>query len=234
MHKNYSKIQKPTLAYVSFFSMPKVKDKFFKLEKFSFAFDFLFLLQDNFDITVFDFISINNSFKRGGIQFNYLKRNHNNKALLPWKMFFKIKKLNPDVVYVQGLAYPLYILVLRLFLKSSSKIIVQDHADSYPSGLKKHLFKWADKVVDLYFFTSKKMTVKYIEEGLISSEKKITECVEGSTQFNFNPTIKKDPNLFLWVGRLDENKDPLTILRAFKEYVLHMLRKNLNLLFWRT
>jgi len=211
--------------------MPNIVDEYYKINKFSFAFDFLFLLQEKFNITVFDFIGVNKSFNKQGIQFNYLKRKHNNKVIVPWSLFFKIKKLNPDYVYIQSLAYPHFILLLSLFLKNNCKVIVQDHADSYPSGLKKTVFKWADKIIDLYFFTSKKMTIKYVEEGLISSESKIIECVEGSTQFKFNPNPKKDPDLFLWVGRLDSNKDPLTILKAFKKYAVHNPKAKLKMFY---
>jgi glycosyltransferase involved in cell wall biosynthesis len=54
---------------------------------------------------------------------------------------------------------------------------------------------------------------------LISSEKKVVECIEGSTFFQFNEAIKKDSNSFLWVGRLDKNKDPLSVLKAFSNYI---------------
>ncbi len=115
--------------------MPNIVDEYYKINKFSFA---------------FDFIGVNKSFKKEEIQFNYLKRSHNNKVFFPWKMFFKIKKLNPDVVYIQSLAYPHYILVLQLFLKFSCKIIVQDHADSYPSGLKNQ--KNINRLILLVFY----------------------------------------------------------------------------------
>ena len=204
------------MAYVSFYSMPKVTDKSFKIERFAFAFDFLFLLEKTFDITVFDFIGVNATFRKKGVVFTYLKRKHNNPFVFPLRLFFKLKKLNPDVVYVQGLSYPHFIIVMRYFLKPTCKITVHDHANKLPKGfIKRIVFKKADKHVNTYFFTSKSHANRYVAAGLIASEKKIVSCVEGSTNFNYNPSVKKDKNRFLWVGRLDKNKDPITVLKGF-------------------
>jgi glycosyltransferase involved in cell wall biosynthesis len=78
------------------------------------------------------------------------------------------------------------------------------------------------------------MTIKYFERGLISSESKIIECVEGSTQFKYEPRIEKDPNSFLWVGRLDKNKDPLTILKAFNKYIEFNRKAKLTMFYENT
>jgi glycosyltransferase involved in cell wall biosynthesis len=215
MKKSTQNSAKPKLAYVNFYSMPFVVDPDFKLTKFKFAFDFLFLLQDTFSVSVFDFIGVNSTFKKEEIQFNYIKRLHNRKIYIPWKLFFKLKKLKPDVVYIQGLNYPHLILLMHFFVPTSCKIFVHDHANVFPKGIKKVFFKWSDKKVASYFFTSTEMAKNYLNENLISSKNKITECVEGATNFSFNPAIKKDINKFLWVGRLDANKDPLTVLKGF-------------------
>ncbi len=225
---------KKRLAYVSFYSMPKVTDKSFKLERFAFAFDFLFLLEKTFDITVFDFIGINATFIKKGVRFTYLKRKHNNPFVFPLRLFLKLKKLNPDVVYVQGLSYPHFIIVMRYFLKPTCKITVHDHANKLPKGIKEIVFKKADKQVNSYFFTSKSLAKRYIETGLIASEKKIVECVEGSTNFNYNPSIKKDKNQFLWVGRLDKNKDPITVLKGFALFAKKKSKVSLTLFFENT
>ncbi len=223
MAKSDEPISKPKMAYISFYAMPKVTDAQFKLKKFAYAFDFLFLLQGTFNVNVFDFIGKNYSFTKKGIQFTYFKQK-NNTFFIPWRLFKRVRKLNPDVIYIQGLGYSHQIIVLKRFVNSSCKIIVQDHANQLPKGIKRTLFKIADKSVNHYLFTSKEMATPYLKQGLISSSEKITECVEGSTHFKYQPTIKKEPLSFLWVGRLDKNKDPITILKAFKKFVsLHPL-----------
>jgi glycosyltransferase involved in cell wall biosynthesis len=219
MKLNTPQDSKPTFAYVNFFASPHIKNEEEKLQVYKNAFDFLFKLQDYFNITVFDFIGTSASFKKENITFKYFKTSSNSKLRIPFKLFFELKKLKPNVVYIQGLGYPHFIVLLKLFLASKTKIIVHDHANAIPNRSKHFIFKWADKYIYKYLFTSKQLAEPWLKRGLISSEKKIVECVEGSTSFQFNETIKKEDNSFLWVGRLDKNKDPLSVLNAFSKYI---------------
>ncbi|MBV1922557.1 MAG: glycosyltransferase family 4 protein [Flavobacteriaceae bacterium] len=211
----------PKLAYVNFFPSPHIVDKELKLKEYRNAFDFLFFLKDYFQITVFDFIGITASFKKEDISFKYFKTSSSSKLRIPLKLFLTLRKQQPEVIYIQGLGYPHFIIIMKWFLKSDTKILVHDHANSIPKKSKFFIFKKADSYVHNYLFTSKQLAEPWLKMGLISSEEKIIECVEGSTQFKFNPEIKKEKNSFLWVGRLDKNKDPLTVLNAFKEYQNH-------------
>ncbi len=211
----------PKLAYVNFFPSPHILDKELKLKKYGNALDFLFFLKDYFQITVFDFIGISSSFKKNEIEFNYIKNTSTSKLHIPWSLFKKLQKMEPEVIYVQGLSYPHYIIILKWFLKTNTKILVHDHANSIPNKSKYFIFKWADTFIYKYLFTSNQLAKPWLKTGLISSEDKIVECVEGSTQFKFNPEIQKEKNSFLWVGRLDKNKDPITVLKAFKEFLKH-------------
>jgi len=222
---------KPTFAYVNFFSSPHIKNKEEKLHIYRNAFDFLFKLQDYFNITVYDFIGASGSFKKEDITFIYFKNSSKSKLRIPLKLFLKLNKLKPKVVYVQGLGYPHLIIIMKWFLHFSAKIIVHDHANKLPSSWKYPFFKKADKSISYYFFTSKQQAMPWISKGLISSEKKVVECIEGSTSFQFNGAIKKDSNSFLWVGRLDENKDPLSVLKAFSNYIKIKPTAKLNMFF---
>ncbi len=229
MSKKEESLQKPTFAYVSFHAMPQVVDQQHKLKKYAFAYDFLFILTSTFRIFVYEFTGKEAFFTKQNIRFYYFKQKQ--KLFLPLKLFLKLRYLQPNVIYIQGLSYPHYIILMKLFLKNNPKILVQDHANTPVKGLKKTIFKLADKYVSGYFFASKKMGLKYVKEGLISSENKIVENVEGSTQFTYNPSVKKDPNSFLWVGRLDKNKDPITVLTGFKEYFLHNSKATLTMFY---
>ncbi len=218
MGENDKERTKLKLTYINFFSQPKIKDRNTKLLKYSPFFDFLFLLKDRFEIQVIDHIGISETFMKDGIRFHYFKKK-NNKQSFPFKAFFQLRRTQPDVVYVQGLSYPHFIILMRLFLKPSTRILVHDHANSIPVRWKSMIFKMADSLIDNYFFTSKSLANSWIKMGIISSDEKIIECVEGSTQFTFDDSINKDENSFLWVGRLDINKDPLTVIRAFSDYI---------------
>lgn len=231
--QNYAN-KKSKFAYVNFYTIPEIKQGKYKLNKYASFFDFLFLLNKNFNITVFDYIGKTISFKYNDVKFEYIKKRFNYKWLFPWKVFFKLKKLNPDVVYVQGLTFPHFIIVMCLFLKSSTKILVHEHANICPKNWKKLIYKWTDNFIDIYFFTSKELAKPWIKNKVINSIDKIIECVEGSTQFKYNPTIQKNKNSFLWVARLDKNKDPITVLNAFSEYVKFEPKAVLNMIYENT
>lgn len=209
---------KPVFAYVNFFSTPQIKDPKEKLERFKGSYDFLFLLESDFEVVVIDHIGITASYQEDGVRFEYLKRMHNRKGWYPFKSFLKIRNINPDVLYIQGLGYPHFLVMLLRFLKRKPKVIVQDHANSLPKMRWHGLFKKADAFVSHYVFTSRQLANTWIDHELINGPEKIIEGVEGSTQFTPADQVA-DPFTFLWVGRLDANKDPLTILKAFAALV---------------
>lgn len=221
---------KPVFAYINFFSTPQIKDPREKLERFKGSYDFLFLLESHFEVVVIDHIGITASYQEKGVRFEYLKRTHNRKGWYPFKTFMKIRKLNPDVLYIQGLGYPHFLVMLLRFLKRKPKVIVQDHANSLPKMRWHGLFKKADAFVSHYIFTSRHLADAWISSGLISSGDKIIEGVEGSTQFTaIDPTA--EPLTFLWVGRLDANKDPLTILHAFAKLITSQPQARLSMFY---
>ena len=147
-------------------------------------------------------------------------------GLFPMALHRFIKHQNPDLVVIQSLHFPLQVIQLRLLLGKKTKIIIQNHAEKPFTGLKKHLQKLADKFTDAYLFASYNMGVEWVEKGNLSSVKKIHEVMEVSSVFtpiNKAEAFKKtnvigDP-VFLWVGRLNENKAPLTVVRAFLQFV---------------
>src|SRR3954453_24118763 len=73
---------------------------------------------------------------------------------IPFKAHNYIGLLKPDIVIVEGLIFPLQIILLKLQLGKASSIIVQHHGESPFSGLKRILQILADKFVDAYLFTS--------------------------------------------------------------------------------
>ena len=136
-----------------------------------------------------------------------------------------VKNLNPDVVIIQGFHKPLQLIQLSLILDKKTKIIVHNHAEKPLTGKKRYFQKVADKFVDAYLFASKQMGLDWVKKGNISSDEKIHEVMEVSSLFY---PIKKatarlrtgvaDASVFLWVGRLNDNKDPLNVVRGFLKF----------------
>jgi glycosyltransferase involved in cell wall biosynthesis len=161
-----------------------------------------------------------------GVNFKFVNY-HDHTLHFPLKLHRLIKSLQPDVVVVHGLHNPLQVIQLRFHLNKKTKIIAQNHAEKPASGLKKHLQKIADKYVDAYLFASKAMGLDWINKGNLSSPEKIHEVMEVSSVFYpIDKAIAKaktnaeGDNVFLWVGRLDENKDPLTVVKSFLKFAV--------------
>lgn len=145
----------------------------------------------------------------------------------PWRLHRFIKKQTPDVIVIHGMDFPLQVIQLRLMMGSRVKIIVQSHNSNTAKGYKRILQQVADRCIDAYFFTSKQMSEAWLKEKLIRNEKKIYEVMVGSSVFySMDKEVARsqinadgDP-VFLWAGRLDANKDPLTVIKAFLRFAV--------------
>lgn len=159
-----------------------------------------------------------------GVEYRFVNLNRK-KTHFPFRLNKFIKSLNPDVVIVQGLHNPVQLILLYSILNKTAKIIAHHHAEKPLPGIKRYAQKLADRFVDAYLFASMDMGLNWVKKGNISSAQKIHEVMEVSS--NFYPVdkalAKQKTNasgnpVFLWVGRLNHNKDPLNVVRAFLKY----------------
>jgi len=175
-------------------------------------------------VSVIKFMNYEGKLEKNGVSYYFFKGS-SSRFWMPYTVHQFIKQLQPDVVLLHGLIYPLQVIGLKKQLGKKAKLIVQHHAEQPASGLKAYGQRLADKHIDAYLFTAKEQADPWVKRGIIKSDKKITEVTEGSTDFE---KINKEEaqcitgingnNNFLWVGRLDKNKDPLTVVKAFLQY----------------
>ena len=167
-------------------------------------------------------IDYEGEYNKGGVKY-YFKRFKSSYSPSPIHQF--IKNLEPDVVIVQSFNHPLEVIQLRFSVGKRTKIIIHNHAEQPFTGIKKHIQRLADRYIDAYLFASHNMGLGWVLKGNIGSDDKIHEVMEVSSAFS--PMDRKtarqktgvaDGLIFLWVGRLNENKDPLTVLKAFLEF----------------
>ena len=172
-----------------------------------------------------DQINYEGEWNHNNIEYHFLN-DGKKKNFFPWHLHRLVKSLNPDIVVVHGLHYPLQLIQLRLKLGKKIKIIVQNHAEKPFPGIKKWLQRTADIGVNAYLFASYEMGKDWVEKGNLGSLDKIYEVMEVSSPFY--PVEKnvarlktgvQDDLCFLWVGRLDKNKDPLTVIKAFLQFI---------------
>ena len=195
------------------------------LKRISFYTGILESLSAKNDVISIDQIDYVGRMVQNGVEYYFLSQKRRT-AIFPFGKHRLIKKMKPDVVMINGLIYPLQILQLRLTIGNLPKIIVLHRAEKRSAGWKKYLQKLADKCINAYLFTSREFGQDWIEAGIIESKKKIYEIVQASSPFQPQNRIAIKGELgvvgapiYLWVGRLDQNKDPVTVIKGFIEFL---------------
>src|SRR2546423_5734685 len=175
-------------------------------------------------VTRIEQINYTGTYSHQGVQYYFVK-NRNKKSHFPGRLNRLVKELKPDIVIVHGLHYPLEVIQLRILLGRKIKIVVQNHAERPFSGIRKILQQLADRCVDGYFFSSKAMGAEWVSKGNLASLEKIHEVMEVSSDLHpVDKTLARSKTrvagnpVFLWVGRLNSNKDPLTVIKAFLQF----------------
>lgn len=211
------------IVFTSYISSPEYDEPGAWLKRIKAYTGILESLSTTDTVISFERINYEGLYENNGVQYRFIKFK-NKKIFIPRRMHLQIKKLQPDVVIVHGLHFPLQVIQLRSMLGKKVKIIVQHHAERPFRGIKRILQKWADRSIDAYLFTSSEMGTDW--NGIITDKKKIVEIMEASSVFhpvdkNFalSKTKIHGQPVFLWVGRLDANKDPLTVVRAFLRFI---------------
>ncbi len=161
---------------------------------------------------------------KNGAAYHFLRLPSSQK-FFPTQLHRFIRDQAPDVVVIHSLYYPLQVMQLRRYLGNKVKIIIQHHAEQPYTGLKKYLQRRADNAVDAYLFASQEMGLDWIRRGNLGSPDKINEVMELSSVFYpmdktaaLTRTKAAGTPVFLWVGRLNDNKDPLNVVRAFLQF----------------
>jgi glycosyltransferase involved in cell wall biosynthesis len=188
------------------------------------ALGYIDFIKDRLDFSYVNHISYEGEKLVAGVRYSFFKR---------WKYFWYIpfktnrfvKSLQPDIVLAQGLVFPLQVIALKFTLGRKPKIIVQHHGERPFKAIKKVLQKLADRYIDAYLFTSIGNAQEWLDEKIIKHSDKCAEVLEASTYFKRQNKTESKKRLglsgnlnFLWVGRLNANKDPLTVLAAFKNF----------------
>lgn len=137
-----------------------------------------------------------------------------------------IQELKPGAVIVHGMGFQWEVLRLQRSLPSTTRLFVQNHAERPFRSYKRWLQILVDRNIDGYFFASRDLAKPWIEDKQIRSANKIHEVMEVSSVFK--PISRKeamrklnldDDQGYLWVGRLNENKNPLPVIKVFLKFL---------------
>lgn len=173
-------------------------------------------------------IGYQGEYLHNGVEHHFVKLN-TVKTRFPTKFNRYIKSLKPDVVVYPGAHQPIELIQLALLLGPKVKMIVHNHAEKPFGGIKKYAQRLAGYFADAYLFASLSMGLEWVERGNLKEAGKIHEVMEVSSVFKpvnkalaLSKTHAWGQPVFLWVGRLNDNKDPLTVVKAFMQFaVIH-------------
>ena len=179
------------------------------LQKINLKTHFVVQSKSDFDSFVIDSLTIH--FFKGAI----LK-----KWQIPFRFNRFIKSLQPDYILVHGFGYANYLIFLKLICPKAKILLQCNGFAPKPTGFKKIVYQISDFFIDGYLFTGIENAKDWYESKVFKNEK-VFEVMEGSTNFKFDKEIFRVENSYLWVGGLTENKDPLTIIKAFNRF-LHL------------
>jgi glycosyltransferase involved in cell wall biosynthesis len=126
--------------------------------------------------------------------------------------------LKADVFHVQGLAFGADVLALDK-LAPDTPIFLQDHAEKLPRFWRRRAFRRGVSVAKGISFCSLEQAQPFVKAGLFHPRTVLSAIPECSSRFTPGDRedarrltgVQGDPAV-LWVGHLDSNKDPLTVL----------------------
>lgn len=138
----------------------------------------------------------------------------------PTRVVECVAALKPDVVHVQGLTFPRAVRSLSRAV-SGVPLLVQDHGTVPPTGWRARAWRWAYRPLAGVAFTSREQATPWKRAKILRADLPVFEVLEGSTDFTpgDRAAARGATNMFgepclLWTGRLNANKDPLTMLAA--------------------
>ena len=211
-------MKKLTIVHMSYAWVSGYTDPVSWLKRIDFFVDLTLAMSKFTIVKSYHCIAYDGTEKKGDVMFHFFNVGKFG-TVLPMRIHSSLRELNPDAVIVHGLIFPLQLILLRRALGSRVKIVVQHHAEQPSRFIRAYVQRMADRCVDAYFFAAQALAKSWIDARQIKDRSKVYEVLAVSSIFH--TTGNDDPsrtNTYLWVGRLDENKDPLTLMEGFGKF----------------
>jgi glycosyltransferase involved in cell wall biosynthesis len=157
--------------------------------------------------------------ERNGVDYHFVPPDDGKSTVASGRALRRlVAGLAPDIFHVHGLGFPAD--VARLAdLAPGVPILVQDHANRPPGFWRRHAWRRGLRTAAGVAFCAKEQAEPFVQAGVIAKHSEIFEIPEAPARFSpGDPALARrqtglhgEPCL-LWVGHLDQNKDPLTVL----------------------
>jgi glycosyltransferase involved in cell wall biosynthesis len=131
-----------------------------------------------------------------------------------------IRAMAPQVLHIHGLGFPDQVLRMAEAVPGIP-ILLQDHANRPPPWWRRSAWKRCGRSIAGVAFCQRQQARPFIQAGVLAPGTAIYEIAESTSRFvpADREAARRDAGvagnpLLLWVGHLDINKDPLTVLDA--------------------
>lgn len=144
-------------------------------------------------------------------------------------MAASVQAAHPDIVHVNGVIFPAWLRSFRQSVQAPARIVAQDHGGWDPAGGSAWV-RWMVRrglsVVDAVLVSSPGHASAWRAASAVPPNVHLADVMEASTSLRPMPisqaravsSITGSPAI-LWVGRLTRNKDPLTMIEGFAQFV---------------
>ena len=177
--------------------------------------------------------------QRGQVRYHFVRTAPvRPQALAHSRLHRVLASLGPDLLHVNGLSFTVETWLLRRAFPETP-IVLQDHADLSPRHPAcRALGRVGLRAANGFLFAAAPLAEPWRAAGLIGAGQPVFEVMESSTRFEpigrgrarAMTGLLGQPAL-LWVGRLDANKDPLTVLAGFERALPRLGDAHLTMLF---
>jgi glycosyltransferase involved in cell wall biosynthesis len=180
------------------------------------------------NVTVVQYFSKDEHFRHNNVEYHFVRTGsqfHPLQFRIPGNGKKLFQSLHPDIIHTGGI--PSVLPALRSITPETTAIVWQHHGGGFPTLYTRWIYRQRFLHVDAFLFTSRLQADEWQRYKLIRADR-IYELPESSTLMSPYPYTESraflqlpDVPVFLWVGHLNPNKDPLTILSGFKSVLRH-------------
>jgi len=170
-------------------------------------------------VSVVQASAVEGRLSRAGAEFHFIAPGAEGVPLSRSARFVQLlHALDADVFHVHGLGFASDVARLAK-LEPRTPILLQDHADRVPRFWRRASWRSGNAVARGVAFCARAQAEPFVQAGLLAPHTEIFEIPESTS--TFRPGDQAEARVttgvsgapaVLWVGHLDENKDPLTVL----------------------
>lgn len=171
------------------------------------------------DVAVIQSSGHSRYFRKFDVDYHFLPFTGGRRRLASQETFVGlIRAMAPEVLHVHGLGFPEQVLLMEQAVPGIP-ILLQDHANRPPRWWRRPAWKRCAGIAAGFAFCAREQSRPFIEAGVLAHGATVYEIPESSSRFvpadrdaaRREMSVAGDP-LLLWVGHLNGNKDPLTVL----------------------